>query len=81
MMSDSTILILLALVAAGMLAMVVYIVRGRAAQKRGDAPYAWQPEQDYDVVLEGEGPLTPGFPVLKKREKKLPDQEKSGEPK
>lgn len=54
-------------------AMIIYIIKGKIDQKRTPSnAYRWRPEQDYDVVLQGETPMTPGFPVLKKRDKPGP---------
>ena len=61
--------------------MIIYIIKGKMDQKRTppDA-YRWKPEQDYDVVLQGETPMTPGFPILKKREEPGPINIKKQDP-
>ena len=74
-MSDEIFYTTLTLVGIVVLAMLVYIVRGKVTQKRNPNGYRWKPEQDYDVVMQGETPMTPGFPVLKKREKRQSDQD------
>ncbi|MEP0941602.1 MAG: hypothetical protein ABJH63_11250 [Rhizobiaceae bacterium] len=66
-MSDEIFYTTLTLIGLVFLAMCIYIVKGKLAQKRNPDGYRWEPEQDYDVVLQGETPMTPGFPVLKKR--------------
>ena len=68
-MSDEIFYTTLTLVGLVVLAMLIYVLRGKLNQKRNPNGYRWKPEQDYDVVLQGETPMTPGFPVLKKREK------------
>ena len=75
-MSDEIFYTTLVLIGIVVLAMLVYIIRGKAAQRRNPKGYRWEPEQDYDVVLQGETPMTPGFPVLKKRGKDRPGQKK-----
>lgn len=72
MMSDTTMFVLLVIVGLVVAAMCAYIARGKAAQKKNPNAFRWQPEQDYDVVMQGETPMTPGFPVLRKREKHRP---------
>ncbi|MEP1207900.1 MAG: hypothetical protein ABJM29_18940 [Rhizobiaceae bacterium] len=69
-MSDEIFYSSLTVVAIVVLAVCIYIIRGKRAQKRNPNAYHWKPEQDYDVVMQGETPMTPGFPVLKKRERK-----------
>lgn len=68
-MTDTTMHSLLALLAIVVMLLCFYIVRGKRAMKRNPDAYIWQPEQDYDVVMQGETPMTPGFPVLRKRKK------------
>ncbi|MGI9364579.1 MAG: hypothetical protein ACR2O8_05315 [Rhizobiaceae bacterium] len=70
MMSDTTMYVLLVIVGLVVAAMCAYIAKGRAAQKKNPNAFRWQPEQDYDVVMQGETPMTPGFPILKKRKKR-----------
>ena len=72
-MSDTTMLVLLTIVGLVVAASCIYIVRGKAAQRKKPNAYRWKPEQDYDVVMQGETPMTPGFPVLRKREKNTPN--------
>ena len=74
-MSDEIFYTSLVLIGFLVVAMCVYVVRGKIAQKRNPNGYRWKPEQDYDVVMQGETPMTPGFPVLKKRDKGKPNQE------
>ncbi|MEM8750068.1 MAG: hypothetical protein AAGF28_07190 [Pseudomonadota bacterium] len=50
-------------------AILAYIVIG-SRQNRKRTGYQWKPEQDYDVIQEGESSMTPAFPKLKKREDK-----------
>jgi hypothetical protein len=66
-MLDTVHLVILAVAALVVIGMCAYIVKGKSAQKKNKDGYRWQPEQDYDVVMQGETPMTPGFPVLKKR--------------
>ncbi len=47
---------------------IAYIIIGKRRNKSTE--YQWQPEQDYDVVQEGESSMTPAYPKLVKREKK-----------
>ena len=68
-MSDEIFYTSLVLIGLLVVAMCFYVVRGKIAQKRNPNGYRWKPEQDYDVVMQGETPMTPGIPVLKKREK------------
>ena len=75
-MSDGIFYSTLAVICIVFLAMCVYVVRGKLIQKRNPNGYRWEPEQDYDVILQGETPMTPGFPVLKKRQKDKPSQKK-----
>ncbi len=58
--------IFVALIFAGL---VIYVIVGKHRQRKNPNTYKWKPEQDYDVVLRGETPMSPGFPTLKKREK------------
>ena len=69
-MTDTTMYTLLAIVFVVVLGLCTYIIRGKHAHRRNSNAYRWKPEQDYDVIMQGETPMTPGFPVLKKREKK-----------
>lgn len=71
-LSNTAILILGGLFLAAAIAALIYIVRGKARQKSpdGEQAYQWKPEQDYDVVFSDEGPMTPPFPTLKKRERR-----------
>ena len=41
--------------------------RQRNRSINGEEAYHWQPEQDYDVEIQGESAMQPGFPVLKPR--------------
>jgi len=68
-MTDPVFYTLLSLFLLVFLGLFLYIVRGKFGQKKNPQGYRWKPEQDYDVVMRGETPMTPGFPVLKKREK------------
>ena len=74
-MSDEIFYTSLVLIGLLFVAMCIYVVRGKIAQKRNPKGYRWKPEQDYDVVMQGETPMTPGFPVLKKRDKNRPNEE------
>ncbi len=47
---------------------LIYIWQGKKRQK--SQTYQWKPDQDYDVVQEGESSMTPAFPKLVKRTKK-----------
>lgn len=67
-MSNATIVFLLLFFAAIIALLVLYVVRGKRRLKENPNQFNWQPEQDYDVELKGETPMTPGFPVLKKRD-------------
>ena len=80
-MFDTQFYFTLIIVGAVISAMVIYIIKGKLDQKKTppDA-YRWKPEQDYDVEMQGEGPMTPGFPVLKKREDPGPINIKKPEP-
>ena len=49
--------------------LIAYVIIGKRRQRKTPNSYNWKPEQDYDVVMHGETPMTPGFPVLKKRDK------------
>lgn len=69
MMSQTAIILSMTVVAAVFLLMIGYIIYGSRQNARNRDGYRWQPEQDYDVVLRGETPMTPGFPTLVKREK------------
>ncbi len=69
-MSDTEFYLSLAIAVLIFGAMIVYVIKGKIDQKRSPPnAYRWKPEQDYDVVMQGETPMTPGFPVLKKRKK------------
>ena len=74
-MSDEIFYTSLVLIGLLVVAMCIYVVRGKIAQKRNPNGYRWKPEQDYDVVMQGETPMTPGFPVLKKRDKNRATEE------
>ena len=74
-MSDEIFYTSLVLIGLLFVAMCIYVVRGKIAQKRNPNGYRWKPEQDYDVGMQGETPMTPGFPVLKKRDKNRPNEE------
>ena len=56
------------------LVIVLFAARRRQIRQHqsGEAPYRWQPEQDYDVIQTGESAMTPAWPELKRREKKIP---------
>ncbi len=71
-MSDTQFYSLLIVVLIFFLGLVAYIVKGNIDRKRAPKKYNWKPEQDYDVVMRGETPMTPGFPILKKRNKTSP---------
>ncbi len=71
-MSDTQFYLSLFAVLIFFLGLVAYIVKGNIDRKRSPKKYNWKPEQDYDVVHQGETPITPGFPVLKKRKKPGP---------
>lgn len=58
----------LILAAALFVGAIAYIIIGKRRNKSTE--YQWQPEQDYDVVQEGESSMTPAYPKLVKREKK-----------
>lgn len=60
----------LSMVLAGLLLVsaIAYIIIGKRRNKKSN--YQWQPEQDYDVVQQGESTMTPAYPKLVKREKK-----------
>ncbi len=51
-----------------LLGVVLFAVRRRqiSQHQSGEAPYRWQPEQDYDVIQTGESAMTPAWPELKK---------------
>ena len=53
------------------LGVILFALRRRQIRKHqsGEAPYRWQPEQDYDVIQTGESAMTPAWPELKRREK------------
>lgn len=67
-MTSGSIYASLALVGITVFGLVAYILVGLRRRKKNPNAYRWQPEQDYDVVLRGETPMTPGFPTLVKRE-------------
>ncbi len=54
----------LVIVALGICAVVAFVLWSRQKGRSSPDGYNWQPEQDYDVVMHGESPMTPGFPVL-----------------
>lgn len=58
----------LIIAAALFIGAIAYIIIGRRRNK--SKSYQWKPEQDYDVVHEGESAMTPAYPKLVKREKK-----------
>ena len=65
-LSDSGLLLLgLILLAAPILALVAL----NFYLKRRKPSYKWQPEQDYDVELQGESAMQPPLTVLKERKK------------
>jgi hypothetical protein len=68
-MLDATYYTVLTIVAVIVFGLCAYILKGKSDQKKNKDGYRWKPEQDYDVVMRGETPMTPGFPVLKKRNK------------
>jgi len=66
-------IIILALVAIGLfVAWAIYRQRNRSID--GEAPYHWQPEQDFDVEIKGESAMQPGFPTLVPKDKKPKDR-------
>ena len=69
-MSQTAIIFSSVIVAAVFIFLVGFIIIGSRRNGRNKDGYRWQPEQDYDVVIRGETPMTPGFPVLVKRDKK-----------
>ena len=75
-MSQSMIIVSPIILAGAFLLILGYIVLGSRRNARNKDGYRWEPEQDYDVVLRGETPMTPGFPVLVKREKKTTPKDK-----
>lgn len=68
-MSDTALFLSLALVFAAVVALLAYIVIGNRKSAASKDAYRWKPEQDYDVELRGETPMSPGFPTLVKRNK------------
>jgi len=69
-MSDTQLYFSLTVVAIIFGAVIFYVIKGKIDQKRSPPnAYRWKPEQDYDVIIQGETPMNPGFPVLKKRDK------------
>jgi hypothetical protein len=58
----------LIIAAAFFIGSIAYIIIGKRRNKT--KTYQWKPEQDYDVVQEGESAMTPAYPKLVKREKK-----------
>ncbi len=77
-MSDPVFYTLLSIVGLVVLALCLYVIRGKIGQKKNPDGYRWKPEQDYDVVMRGETPMTPGFPVLKKREDRSGTRSRQG---
>lgn len=69
-MSDTALYISLALVLGVLAALLAFIIIGNRRQSKNPNAFKWQPEQDYDVELRGETPMSPGFPTLVKRDKK-----------
>lgn len=70
-LSDTAIIVLGLLLLAAVIAAIIYIIRGTMRRKPASQQrYIWKPEQDYDVVYSDEGPMTPPFPTLKKRQRR-----------
>ena len=79
-LSNIAILVLSIFVLIAVIAALFYILRGIRRNRKSptEKPYNWQPEQDYDVKYSDEGPLTPPWPTLKRRQK--PDNKLSDKP-
>ncbi len=75
-MSDQALYISVGIVVFAFVAFGLFILSAKAKQKKNAGKFQWQPEQDYDVVLKGETPMTPGFPTLRKRKKPNSDHNK-----
>lgn len=78
-MSDTAILLSVALVGGVMLAAIIYVIvgtrRNARAKAEGRETYRWEPAQDYDVVLDQEMPMTPPYPKLRDKNGNPPREE------
>ncbi|MEE9314575.1 MAG: hypothetical protein V3V02_07985 [Rhizobiaceae bacterium] len=72
-MSDTALYLSLAIVLFGIGIMLAFVFTIRRNHRLNKDKYKWKPEQDYDVVLRGETPMTPGMPRLIPRDKSKPD--------
>ena len=58
----------------------------RTSRKARSEPYRWKPEQDYDLIMEGESAMVPASPRLRPRKdaprwkNETPDPRLVGEP-
>lgn len=73
-MSDTALYLSLGIVFAAVAAILIYVILGKRSQRQNKGGYRWKPEQDYDVIMRGETPMTPGFPTMVKRDKSKPNQ-------
>ncbi|MEE9376100.1 MAG: hypothetical protein V3V04_07165 [Rhizobiaceae bacterium] len=68
-MSDTALYLSLAIVLFGIGILLAFVIIVRWRHRVNEGQYKWRPEQDYDVELRGETPMTPGSPVLVPRNK------------
>lgn len=61
--------ILLGLIGGAVVLVSFFSWRQKRRLRNGTNKYRWKPEQDFDVIQEGEANMTPAFPKLLKRKK------------